>query len=226
MTSKCEMISIVIPTLNEAGNIREALETLDKELAYPKEFIVVDGNSTDGTLEIVKDSNCRLIIEPRRGYGLALRKGMKAAKGDVVIMVDGDGTYELKHVNRLVHRMLETDAELCLATRMYDPDKAMGLFNFIGNKLITFCFNMLYKQNLSDSQSGFRAISRSAIEKVDFQETDMAFATEMLIRFAKKGFKMVEISSSYKLRRYGQTKLRPLNSGIEIFTTILKGLRK
>ena len=122
--------------------------------------------------------------------------------------------------------MLETDAELCLATRMYDPDKAMGLFNFIGNKLITFCFNMLYKQNLSDSQSGFRAISRSAIEKVDFQETDMAFATEMLIRFAKKGFKMVEIPSSYKLRRYGQTKLRPLNSGIEIFTTILKGLRK
>jgi glycosyltransferase involved in cell wall biosynthesis len=225
MTSKCEMISVVIPTLNEAGNIKDALETLDRELAYPKEIIVVDGNSTDGTLEIVKDSKCRLIIEPRRGYGLALRKGMKAAKGDVVIMVDGDGTYEFKHVNQLIQRMLETDAELCLATRMYDPDKAMGLFNFIGNKIITFCFNMLYKQNLSDSQSGFRAISHSAIEKVDFHETDMAFATEMLIKFARKGFKMVEIPSSYKIRRYGQTKLRPLNSGIEIFTTILKGLR-
>jgi dolichol-phosphate hexosyltransferase len=225
MTSKVEMISVVIPTLNESGNIREALETLDRELAYPKEIIVVDGNSTDGTLEIVKDSKCRLIVEPRRGYGLALRKGMKAARGDVVIMVDGDGTYEFKHVNRLIQRMLETDAEMCLATRMYDPDKAMGLFNFIGNKIITFCFNMLYKQNLSDSQSGFRAISHSAIEKVDFQETDMAFATEMLIKFAKKGFKMVEIPSSYKIRRYGQTKLRPLNSGIEIFTAILKGLR-
>jgi len=219
------MVSIVIPTLNEAGNILAILETIDRELAYPNEIIIVDGNSTDGTLEILKDANVKVIIEPRRGYGLALRKGMKAAKGDVVVMVDGDGTYEVKHLNRLLERMLETDAEMCLATRMYDPDKAMGLFNFVGNKIITFCFNMLYKQNLSDSQSGFRAISHSAIEKVDFKETDMAFATEMLIRFAKKGFRMVEIPSDYKIRKYGKTKLRPLNSGIEIFATILKGLR-
>jgi len=219
------MVSIVIPTLNEAGNILAILETIDRELAYPKEIIIVDGNSTDGTLEILKDANVKIIIEPRRGYGLALRIGMKAAKGDVVVMVDGDGTYEVKHLNRLLERMLETDAEMCLATRMYDPDKAMGLFNFVGNKIITFCFNMLYKQNLSDSQSGFRAISHSAIEKVDFKETDMAFATEMLTRFAKKGFRMVEIPSNYKVRKYGKTKLRPFNSGIEIFATILKGLR-
>jgi glycosyltransferase involved in cell wall biosynthesis len=225
MTSKVDMISIVIPTLNEAGNIRDALDILERELAYPKEIIVVDGNSTDGTIEIVKDSKARLIIEPRRGYGLALRVGMKAARGDVVIMVDGDGTYEFRHVNRLVQRMLETDAEMCLATRMYDPNKAMGLFNFVGNKIITFCFNMLYKQNFSDTQSGFRAISHSALEKVEFKETDMPFATEMLIRFSRKGFKMVEIPSSYKVRKYGKTKLKPLNSGIEILTTILKGLR-
>jgi dolichol-phosphate mannosyltransferase len=225
MTSKVDMVSVVIPTLNEAGNIREALETLDRELAYPKEIIVVDGNSTDGTIDIVKDSKARLIIEPRRGYGLALRVGMKAAKGDVIIMVDGDGTYEFKHVNRLVQRMLDTDAEMCLATRMYDPNKAMGLFNFVGNKLITFCFNMLYKQNFSDTQSGFRAISHSALEKVNLKETDMPFATEMLIKFSRKGFKMVEVPSNYKHRRYGKTKLKPFNSGIEILTTILKGLR-
>jgi len=226
MTSKVEMVSVVIPTLNEAGNIREALETLDRELVYPKEIIVVDGNSTDGTIDIVKKTNARLIIEPRRGYGLALRVGMKAAKGDVVVMVDGDGTYEFKHVNRLVQKMLDTDAEMCLATRMYDPNKAMGLMNFVGNKIITFCFNMLYKQNFSDTQSGFRAFSHAAIEKVDFKETDMPFATEMLIKFSRKGFKMVEIPSSYKVRKYGKTKLKPFNSGIEILTTILKGLRE
>jgi len=226
MTTKVDMVSVVIPTLNEAGNIREALETLDRVLAFPKEIIVVDGNSTDGTIDIVKQTNCKLIIEPRRGYGLALRRGIKEAKGDVVIMVDGDGTYEFKHVNRLLRRMTETDAEMCLATRMYDPDKAMGLFNFVGNKIITFCFNLVYKQDLSDTQSGFRAISHSAIEKIDFKETDMAFATEMLIKFAKKGFKMVEIPSAYKVRKYGKTKLRPINSGIEIFASMLKGLRE
>jgi glycosyltransferase involved in cell wall biosynthesis len=224
MTSKVEMVSVVIPTLNEAGNIREALDTLDRELIFPKEIIVVDGNSTDGTIEIVKDSKAKLIIEPRRGYGLALRVGMKAAKGDVVVMVDGDGTYEFKHINRLVQRLIDNDAEMCLATRMYDPNKAMGLFNFVGNKLITFCFNMLYKQNFSDTQSGFRAISHSALEKVEFKETDMPFATEMLIKFSRKRFKMVEVPSTYKFRKYGKTKLKPFNSGIEILATIIKGL--
>ncbi len=225
MTTKVEMVSVVIPTLNEAGNIREALNIIDKKLAYPKEIIVVDGNSTDGTLEIVKDSNCRLIIEPRRGYGLALRTGIAHAKGDVVVMVDGDGTYEIERINSLIEKMTETDAEMCMATRMYDPNKAMGFMNFLGNKIITFCFNMLYKQNLSDTQSGFRAISLSAIEKVTFNETDMPFATEMLIKFAKKGFKMVEVPTSYRLRKYGKTKLKPLNAGIEILATMLKGLR-
>ena len=225
MTTKVEMVSVIIPTLNEAGNIKEALDTIENKLAYPKEIIVVDGNSTDGTLEIVKDSNCRLIIEPRRGYGLALRTGMKHAKGDVVVMVDGDGTYEIEKINHLLERMMETDAEMCMATRMYDERKAMGLRNFIGNKIITFCFNMLYKQNISDTQSGFRAISLSAIEKVNFQETDMAFATEMLVKFAKKGFKMVEYPTEYRLRKYGKPKLRPFQSAIEILATMLKGLR-
>jgi glycosyltransferase involved in cell wall biosynthesis len=227
MTLKVELVSVIIPTLNEAGNIREALTTIEKELLYPREIIVVDGDSTDGTKEIVKDTSfCKLIIEPRRGYGLALRTGIKHAKGDVVIMVDGDGTYEVKHINRLLDAMIKTDAEMCIATRMFDPNKAMGFMNFVGNKIITFCFDFLYSQFLSDTQSGFRAISHSAIEKVDLDQDDMAFATEMLVQFAKKGFKMIEVPSIYKKRRYGKTKLRRIKSGVEIFTTMVKGFLK
>jgi dolichol-phosphate mannosyltransferase len=223
MTSKVEMVSVIIPTLNEAGNILEELIAIDKELVYPKEIIVVDGDSTDGTKEIVKDNNCKLIVEPRRGYGNALRAGIKHAKGDVIVMVDGDGTYEMKHINLLLDKMIKNDAELCLATRMYDPNKAMGLMNFVANKVITFCFNMLFVQFLSDSQSGFRAISHSAIEKVELGEEDMAFATEMLVKFAKEDFKMVEVPSIYKRRKYGKTKLRKIKSGIEIFTIMFRG---
>ena len=226
MTLKVKLVSVVIPTLNEAGNLVEELETINKVLAYPKEIIIVDGNSTDGTQKIAKDAKCKLVIEPRRGYGLALRTGFKHAKGDVIVMVDGDGTYEVEHINLLIAAMIKKDAELCLATRMYDPNKAMGMMNFVGNKIITFCFNMLYKQNLSDSQSGFRAIARSAIEKVQCKEDDMAFATEMLVTFAKKGFKMIEVPSRYKPRIYGKTKLRKVKSGVEIFTTIIRGFTK
>ena len=202
MTSKVELVSVVIPTLNEAGNIVEVIDTVEKEIKYPYEIIIVDGGSTDGTRKIVKNKNCKLIIETRRGYGLALRIGMKQAKGNIIVMVDGDGTYELKHINIVLDRLIEKDAELCLATRMFDPNKAMGMMNFVGNKVITFCFNMLYKQNLSDSQSGYRAISKKAFNKIEFKEDDMAFATEMLVKFSQKKLKMVEIPTIYKERKY------------------------
>ena len=224
MTSKVELVSVVIPTLNEAGNILEAVNTIHKELAYPNEIIVVDGNSTDGTMELVKDTGfCRLILEPRRGYGIALRTGMKNAKGNIIVMVDGDGTYEVKHINRLVERMLEKDADMVLATRMFDPKKAMGFTNFIGNKIITLVYDFFYSQLLSDTQSGFRAISHECIDNVPLVEGDMAFATEMLVQFAKVGYNMVEIPTTYKPRKYGKTKLKPFKSGIEIFSTIFKG---
>ncbi|MGD0450153.1 MAG: glycosyltransferase family 2 protein [Candidatus Bathyarchaeia archaeon] len=225
MTSKVEMVSVVIPTLNEAGNILQAVTTIHNDLAYPKEIIVVDGNSTDGTKEIVKDlSFCKLIIEPRRGYGIALKTGMQKAKGNIIVMVDGDGTYEVRHINRMLEKMVEKDADMVLATRMYDPKKAMGFLNFIGNKVITFSFDFFYSQFLSDSQSGFRAISHEAFNNVTLKEGDMAFATEMLIQFAREGYNMVEIPTTYKARHYGKTKLKPFKSGIEIFSTIFRGI--
>jgi len=224
MTSKVEMVSVVIPTLNEAGNILEAVTTIHNDLSYPKEIIVVDGNSSDGTKEIVKDLDfCRLIVEPRRGYGLALRTGMKNAKGNIIVMVDGDGTYEVRHINRMIAEMVERDADMALATRMYDPNKAMGLMNFIGNKVITTFYDFFYSQLLSDTQSGFRAISHEAIDKVVLNEGDMAYATEMLIQFAKEGYSMVEIPTTYKARKYGKPKLRRFKSGIEIFSTMVRG---
>jgi glycosyltransferase involved in cell wall biosynthesis len=227
MISKVEMVSVVIPTLNEAGNILETVTTIHNELAYPNEIIIVDGNSTDGTQEIIKNTDfCRLIVEPRRGYGLALRTGIKNAKGDVIVMVDGDGTYEVKHINLLIETLTKEKAELCQATRMYDLRKAMGFTNFVANKIITFCFDFFYSQFLSDTQSGFRAISHAALEKVELYEDDMSFATEMLVQFARKGFKMVEVQSSYRARKYGSPKMRRIKSGIEIFTTMAKGFWK
>jgi len=178
MNRKVDLVSIVIPTLNEAGNILEAVTVVHEELTYPHEIIVVDGNSTDGTQEIVKSTNfCKLIIEPRRGYGRALKTGMDNAKGNVIIMVDGDGTYEVKHIGRMLDKMIQENADMVLASRMYDPNKAMGFFNFVGNKIITFCFDFLYSLYLSATQSGFRAISHEAINNVRLVEGDMAFAT-------------------------------------------------
>ncbi|MEM2280860.1 MAG: glycosyltransferase family 2 protein [Candidatus Bathyarchaeia archaeon] len=225
--TKLSMVSIVIPTLNEAGTIGHTIETIRKEVKYPHEIIVVDGNSTDETQTIVKKSNyCKLIIEPERGYGTALKTGIKHAKGDVVVMVDGDGTYELKDVNLLVDSLIKENAELCLGARMNGLcRKSMDVTNYVGNRIITFVFNLLYRQKLTDSQSGFRAIKRSALEKIKLSEKDMAFATEMLVKFARKGFKIIEVSTTYKPRIYGKSKLRRIKAGLEIFKVLVRGIR-
>ncbi|MEM3055561.1 MAG: glycosyltransferase family 2 protein [Candidatus Bathyarchaeia archaeon] len=224
--SKINMVSAVIPTLNEAGTIGETIKTIKKVLRYPHEIIVVDGNSTDNTREIVKKENCKLIVEPKRGYGVALQAGLEQAKGDVVVMVDGDGTYEVKDVNKLLEALCREKAELCLGARMNGLyDKSMDITNYLGNKAITFIFNLLYRHKLVDTQSGFRVIMRSALEKVELKESDMAFATEMLIRFAKKGFKIIEVPTFYKPRVYGKSKLKRIKAGVEIFRVLIRGVK-
>ncbi len=224
--SKVNMVSVVIPTLNEAGTIGHTIELLKKEVKYPHEIIVVDGNSTDETQEIVRNAKCRLIIEPKRGYGVALKTGIKHAKGDVVVIVDGDGTYDLKDVNTLIEALIKEKAELCLGARMNGLyDKSMDITNYVGNRIITFVFNLLYKQKLIDSQSGFRVIKRSALEKIELFEEDMAFATEMLVKFVKRGLKIVEVSTSYKPRTYGKSKLKRIKAGLEIFKVLIRGIR-
>lgn len=222
--SKIDMVSVVIPTLNEAGTIGETIKTIKESLKYPYEIIVVDGNSTDNTREIVRRENCRLIVEPRRGYGIALKTGMARARGDVIVMVDGDGTYDVRDINLLLDMLSKEDAELCMASRMNSLyDGSMDIVNFLGNRIITLVFNLLFRQNLTDTQSGFRAIKRSALEKVELKENDMAFATEMLVFFAKRGFKIIETRTSYRPRIYGKSKLRRLRAGLEIFKVLIKG---
>lgn len=225
--TKMSMVSIVIPTLNEAGTIGYTIETIKREVKYPHEIIVVDGNSTDETQEIVKKLNCcKLIIEPERGYGVALKTGIRHAKGDVIVIVDGDGTYELRDINILVDSLIKESAEICLGARMNGlHKKSMDITNYVGNRIITFAFNLLYRQKLADSQSGFRAIKRSALEKVKLSERDMAFATEMLVKFAKRGFKIVEIPTTYRPRIYGKSKLKRIKAGLEIFRVLLKGIK-
>ncbi len=219
------MVSVVIPTLNEAGTISDIIKTIKETIAYPYEIIIVDGGSTDNTREIVQKEKCKLIVEPRRGYGIALRTGIAHARGDIILIVDGDGTYEVRDLNRLISALYHENADLCLGARIYNlSDKSMDVINYIGNKIITFAFNVLYNQNLWDSQSGFRAIKRSALNKVHLKENDMAFATEMLVAFAKKGLKIIERPTTYKLRVYGKSKLRRVKAGLEIFKVLLKGV--
>jgi len=224
--TKISKVSVVIPTLNEAGTIGDVIKAVHGELKYPHEIIIVDGNSSDGTKEIVKKMNCSLVVEPRRGYGAALIAGIKKAKGDIIVIVDGDGTYEISHINALLEALIREKADLCLGSRMKGLyENSMDLMNFVGNKILTLIFNLFYGQRLTDTQSGFRAFLRSAIEKVELKENGMAFATEMLVKFVNKGFKIVEVPTIYKPRKYGKSKLKRVKEALEIVKILLEGLK-
>lgn len=104
--SKINIVSVMIPTLNEAGTIGHTIETIRREVKYPYEIIMFDGNFVD------EKNRCRLIIEPRWSYSVTLKTGIKHAKSDAVVIVDGDGTYEPKDVNLFIDYLYEENVEM------------------------------------------------------------------------------------------------------------------
>lgn len=111
-------ISVVIPALNEAKTFRKVIRDLKNSSSYNTQIIVVDGHSNDGTEKIVKEENADFVSEPRTGYGRAIKTGIHHAKGNIVVIIDADDTYEARHIDKLVQPLLENQADVYLASRL------------------------------------------------------------------------------------------------------------
>ncbi|MBO8183582.1 MAG: glycosyltransferase family 2 protein [Archaeoglobus sp.] len=210
-------ISVILPTLNEEESIsecideiREGIEKLNEVEDY--EIIVVD-SSTDRTAEIAKQKGAVVVRCDRKGYGYAYLEGFKVAKGDVIVMGDADGTYNFLQIPGLIKPILNGE-DLVIGSRFMGKmeDGAMNFLNRIGNRLLTSFLNKTFKLSISDSQSGFRAIKKSALERLNLKADGMEFASEMIIEAFKKGLKVVEVGIDYRKRK-GSSKLRSFKDG-------------
>ena len=208
-------VSVVIPCLDEAETIGEcvlaALAVLE-ENGLAGEVVVVDNGSTDGSGELAKAAGAVVVDEPRRGYGSAYLAGLAAARGDYIVMVDADLTYDFREIPRFVEK-LEEGAQLVVGNRMggLQPG-AMPLLSRLGNPLLSGFLNALHRTNVRDAHCGMRALRRSVLPVLNMRTVGMEFASEMVIRATRERLDVREIPIELH-PRVGESKLSPFRDG-------------
>jgi glycosyltransferase involved in cell wall biosynthesis len=213
--SQRPLVSVVIPCLNEAATIGEcvarARATLDAH-RLSGEVLVVDNGSEDGSGDLARAAGARVVVEPRRGYGIAYVTGLSEARGDYLVMVDADLTYDLDEIPNFVAE-LEGGAQLVMGDRMSGIDPgAMPRLNRLGNPLLSGFLNLLFHTGVRDVHCGMRALRRDVLPQLNLRTTGMEFASEMVIRAAKERLVITEIPIRLHPRA-SESKLSPLRDG-------------
>jgi glycosyltransferase involved in cell wall biosynthesis len=209
-------VSVVIPCLNEAENIERCVElayaVLD-EHELPGEVIVVDNGSDDGSGALARAAGATVIYEPRRGYGSAYLAGFNAARGDYIVMIDADLTYDFHDIPRFVEE-LDDGAELVMGNRMegIQPGAMPWLNRYIGNPVLSGFLNVLFRTHIRDVHCGMRAFRRDVLPQLDLHSTGMEFASEMVIRASKERLDIREFPIELH-QRGGSSKLSPFRDG-------------
>jgi glycosyltransferase involved in cell wall biosynthesis len=208
-------VSVVIPCLNEAENIEECVGrafAVLSENGLTGEVIVVDNGSDDGSAFIARSAGATVVDEPRRGYGQAYLTGFAAARGEYIVMIDADLTYDFEEIPRFV-RELDAGAELVMGNRMGDIQPgAMTAISRIGNPILTGFLNLLHKTPVQDAHCGMRAVRRDVLPRLALHSTGMEFASEMVIRASKEGLDVREFPIKLHVRG-GESKLSPFRDG-------------
>jgi len=197
-------ISIIIPTLNEEKGIVETLKRINK-LDLDKEVLVVDGLSTDNTIKNAEAYGARIVIEKRKGKGVAMAAGVKAAKSNIICFLDGDGTYP----PRVIPKMLELikSCDVVVGSRLLKKEGANGCMNtFIHYRFFPFIFKKyLSKFKTSEPITGMRLLRKKTWNKLNLRSHDFLIETEMEVKMAKNKMKVIEIPIPC-IKRIGRSK--------------------
>ena len=215
------VISVIIPVLNEAATIRDSIALIPTGRLFLRgfdvEIIVVDNNSHDKTAFIAKQNNAAVVFEPQPGYGRALKTGFTHARGEIIVMGDGDGTYPLDDLEAFLGPILDGSADLITGSRVRGhilPGAMPLMHRYIGVPLLTLLVNVLFGLRLSDGHCGMRAFTHAALGPMRLTCDGMEFATEMLIRAKQAGLRIAEMPIEYRPRSPSSiSKLRSIRDG-------------
>ncbi len=199
-------VTVVIPALNEAESIGRLLDEIPTDVVG--EVVVVDGGSTDDTTAIAEAAGVRVLHEQRRGYGRACATGLAAALGDVVVFMDGDGADDPAQIPILLASISSGEADMVLGSRLagkMEPG-AMPWQQRFGNWLAVWLIRRLYGLRLTDLGT-FRAVRRQALLELDMQEMTYGWPTEMIVKAARRGWRVMEVSVRYRARQGGRSKI-------------------
>jgi glycosyltransferase involved in cell wall biosynthesis len=223
-------VSVVLPAYNEAQYIRPAVEDFFSA-GVVDEIVVVDNNSHDGTADEARKTNARVVLETAQGYGHALRRGLREATGDIVIMAEPDGTFLGRDVLKLL--AYSDDFDMVCGTRttreLVWAQANMGWFLRIGNWVVAKMIQFLYGgPSLSDCGCTLRLTHRAALQRIQDHLTvgDSHFLPEMVILGLRHRLKIIEVPVNYR-GRVGESKITgnlrgTLRTGFRMIALVLK----
>jgi glycosyltransferase involved in cell wall biosynthesis len=222
-------LSVVIPVYNEQQWIREVLRRVQAS-PIPKEIIVVDDGSTDGTRAILRElesAEIRVIYQPsNQGKGAALREGFRHATGDVVIVQDADLEYNPLDYPRLIQPILDGWADVVYGSRFTgESHRVLYYWHYVANKILTTLSNMFTNLNLTDMETGFKAFRRVVLQDIRLKSNRFGFDPEITAKIAKRRhppWRVFETAISYSGRTYEEGKKIGLRDAINVLWCILR----
>lgn len=194
-------VSVVLPALDEELTISECIQkiqTVFHDYAINGEIIVAD-SSSDQTGTIAKSLGARVIRSEKSGYGNAYLTGFNHAQGRFIVMGDADNTYDFLEIPNLL-APLKSGADFVIGSRFkgtIHKGSMDGLHRYIGNPVLTWMLNFIFHTHYSDTHSGFRAITRKALDRLSLTTGGMEFASEMLVMASKERLRIEEVPISY-----------------------------
>jgi dolichol-phosphate hexosyltransferase len=205
-------ISVIIPTKNEESTLEPVLKGC---LEHADEVLLIDGNSTDTTREIAARHNVPVHFDTGKGKGEAMRLGISLFTGDILVFIDADGSHDPDDIPAMVDPIRKGTADMVIGSRFKGgSDELVGtinqLFRITGSNIITTYINFRWNVHLTDTQNGFRALSRQAAEALDLKIDGFPIETEMDIQLLQQRFRISEIPAHEYKRKGGESKIRLL----------------
>ncbi len=220
-------LSVVIPVYNEKNTIGEVLRRV-QTVDLPKEIIVVDDCSTDGTREFLQglapSDDLAIVLQPRNaGKGAALRAGFRRVRGDIVIVQDADLEYDPAEYPVLIQPIVAGKADVVFGSRFLGgPHRVLLFWHSVGNRLLTTLSNMMTDLNLTDMETCYKVFRTDVLGKFELRENRFGFEPEFTAKIARARCRVYEVPISYSGRDYSEGKKIGWRDGVAALFLIIK----